>query len=175
MNNYIPSIFAGAALGWLAKIIIRRRRSILLLNIMVGMVGALMAGYLLPPVFHIRTIDPGIFSLPALMVSLGGAVILLAAVNFYRREKDVRDDVIDRKWEQVRDKINARWGKLTEIDIDKINGNHRRFIITLQARYGYAKEDAEDQIQRYLKAVLRNKEFSHARRYSTRNVAEDTQ
>ncbi len=175
MNYYIPWLFAGAALGWLATIIIRRRRSILLLNIMVGMVGALLAGYLLPPVFHIRPIDPGIFNLPALMVSLGGAVILLAAVNFYYREKDVKDNVIGRKWEQVRDKINARWGKLTELDIDEIDGNHNRFITTLQARYGYAKEDAEDQIQRYLKAVLRNKEFTHERRYSTRNVVEDTQ
>jgi len=153
--NYITWLFAGAVLGWLATIVIRRRRSILLLNIMAGMVGAFVAGYLLPPVFQIRTINQGIFSLPVLMISLGGAGILLAAVNFLRREKDVKDDVIERKWEQVRNHIIARWGKLTEEDIDKIDGNHDRFIITLQARYGYAKEEADDQIQRYLKASLR--------------------
>jgi len=153
--NFIIWLIAGVVLGWLATIVIRRRRSILLLNIIVGMVGAIVAGYLLPPVFQIGTINQAIFSLPVLMVSLGGAGILLLAVNFFRREKDVKDNVIERKWEQVRSKINARWGKLTEEDIDKIDGNHNRFIITLQARYGYAKEEAEDQIQRYLKASLR--------------------
>jgi uncharacterized membrane protein YeaQ/YmgE (transglycosylase-associated protein family)/uncharacterized protein YjbJ (UPF0337 family) len=152
--NYITWLFAGAALGWLATIVIRRRRPILLLNIIWGMVSAFLAGYLLPRMFQIRDADPGTFSLPILMVSMGGAVILLGIVNFFRREKDVKDDVIGRKWDRVRNKINARWGKLTEIDIDQINGNHSRFITTLQARYGYAEEEAEDQIQRYLKAVL---------------------
>jgi len=153
--NYIIWLFAGAILGWLTTIVIRRRRPILLLNIIVGMLGGFLAGFLLPRVFKIPTIiGPGIISLPILMVSLGGASILLVAVNFFRREKDVKDDVIGRKWEQVRYKINARWGKLTEEDIDQINGSHRRFVTTLQARYGYVKEEAEDQIQRYVKAVL---------------------
>jgi uncharacterized protein YjbJ (UPF0337 family) len=88
------------------------------------------------------------------MVSLVGVVILLAVVNFFRREKDVKNDVIERKWVQVRNKIHARWGKITEEDIEKINGNLNRFIATLQARYGYAKEEAEDQVQRYLKSIL---------------------
>jgi uncharacterized protein YjbJ (UPF0337 family) len=67
----------------------------------------------------------------------------------------VNDDVIGRNWDLVRDKLNARWNKLTKNDIDQINGDHIRFISTLQARYGYAEDEAEDQIQRYLKAVLR--------------------
>jgi uncharacterized membrane protein YeaQ/YmgE (transglycosylase-associated protein family) len=152
--NYIIWLIAGAALGWLATNIIRRRHPNLLLNIIVGMASAFLAGYLLPRMFQIQTVDPGSFSLPVLMVSMGGAVILLVAVNFIRREKDVKDDVMGRKWDLVRGKINARWGKLTEIDIDQINGNHDRFKTTLQARYGFAEEEAEDQIQRYLKAVL---------------------
>jgi uncharacterized membrane protein YeaQ/YmgE (transglycosylase-associated protein family) len=45
-----------------------RRRSILLLNIVVGSVGAFAGGYLLPPMFHINTTS---FSLPGLLVSLG--------------------------------------------------------------------------------------------------------
>ena len=156
--NYITWLFAGAVFGWLATIIIRRRRSILLLNIIVGMVGAFLAGFLLLPLFKISRVDPRNLSLPALMVSMGGAVILLAVVNFFRREKDVNDKVIGRNWDLVRDKLNARWGKLTKNDIDNINGNHTRFISTLQSRYGFTEAEAEDQIQRYLKAVLRSSE-----------------
>jgi uncharacterized membrane protein YeaQ/YmgE (transglycosylase-associated protein family)/uncharacterized protein YjbJ (UPF0337 family) len=152
--SYIIWLFAGAALGCLTTIIIRRRHSMLLLNIIVGIVGGFVVGSFLLPVFHIRTINQGIFNLPVLMVSIGGAIILLGIVNFFRREKDVKNEVIERKWMQVRNKIHARWSKITEADIDKINGNLNRFITTLQERYGYAKEDAEDQIQRYLKAVL---------------------
>ncbi len=152
--NYIIWLFAGVVLGCLATVIIRNRRTDLLSNIIVGIVGAFVAGYILAPVSHINTINQGIISLPALWVSLIGAVVLLAVVNFFRREKNVKNGVIEGKWEQVRSKIHARWGKITDQDIAKIDSNHDQFIVTLQERYGYAKKEAEDQIQRYLKAVL---------------------
>jgi uncharacterized membrane protein YeaQ/YmgE (transglycosylase-associated protein family)/uncharacterized protein YjbJ (UPF0337 family) len=152
--NFIIWLFAGAVVGGLATVIIRNRRTDLLFNIGVGTVGAFLASFLLAPMFHINTINQGIFNLPALGVSLIGAVILLAVINFLRRENNVKNRVIESKWEQVRGKIHARWGKLTEQDIAKINGNHAQFIVTLQERYGYAKNEAENQIQSYLKAVL---------------------
>jgi uncharacterized membrane protein YeaQ/YmgE (transglycosylase-associated protein family)/uncharacterized protein YjbJ (UPF0337 family) len=150
--SYITWLFAGAVIGCLTTIVIRRRRSILPFNIIVGMIGAFVAGFFLPLVFHIRQINQGTFNLSVLMVSMGGAVILLVVVNFFRRENDVKNDVIEREWVKVRNKIHARWGKITEEDVDEINGNYNQFIITLQARYGFAKDEAEDQIQRYLKA-----------------------
>lgn len=152
--NTIIWLFAGAVLGWLASIVLHRRRSAQLLNIIVGMVGAFVAGYLVSPVFGVRTINQGVFSLPALMISLGGAVFLLVVVNFFRRENNVKNEVIEGKWTQVSGKIHTRWGKLTEEDVAKINGNHNQFIVTLQARYGCAYKEAEDQIQRYLKSIL---------------------
>jgi len=152
--NSITWLFAGAVLGWLASIVVHRRHSAYLLNILVGMVGAFLAGYLLYPMFHISVNNPGVFSLPALLVSLGGAVFLLVVVNFFRRENNVKNQVIEGRWAQVGAKIHTRWGKLTEEDVAKIDGNHNRFIDTLQVRYGCTKKEAEDQIQRYLKAVL---------------------
>lgn len=151
--NYIIWIFAGAVLGGLASLVIRRRSAILL-NIIVGMVGAFVAGYLLSPVFRVNPTNQGIFSPLALMISVVGAVFLLVVVNFTHRKDHVNNEVIERKWEQVRGKIHTRWGKLTEEDVVKIDGNHNRFIATLQTRYGCAKEAAEDQIQRYLKSAL---------------------
>ena len=55
------------------------------LNIVVGVVGALLAGFLLAPLFGVGTINQSNFSLPSLLVSLLGAIILLAIVNLVRR------------------------------------------------------------------------------------------
>jgi uncharacterized membrane protein YeaQ/YmgE (transglycosylase-associated protein family) len=57
----------------------------LMLNIIVGIVGALVARFLLTPLFGIATINQSNFSLPSLLVSLLGAIILLAIVNLFRR------------------------------------------------------------------------------------------
>ena len=152
--NYIIWLLAGAVLGCLTTVIIRNRRTDLLSNIVIGTVGAFLASFLLAPMFHINTNNQGIFSLPALLVSLSGAAMFLTVVNFFRRENNVKNRVIEGKWEQVSSKIHTRWGKLTDQDIAKINNNHAQFIITLQERYGFAKKEAEDQIQRYIRAVL---------------------
>jgi uncharacterized membrane protein YeaQ/YmgE (transglycosylase-associated protein family) len=53
----------------------------------VGIVGALLGGWLLAPLFGTGTINQNDFSLGSLVVSLLGAVILLAAVNLFRRGK----------------------------------------------------------------------------------------
>ena len=73
-------------LGWIASIIMRTNaQQGLFLNIVVGIIGALVAGFVLTPLFGIGTINQNNFSLPALLVSLLGAIILLAIVNLFRR------------------------------------------------------------------------------------------
>ncbi len=84
MLNFIVWLIAGAIIGWVASTLMRTPEG-LLLNIIVGIVGAFVAGYLLTPLFHVGTINQGNFSVPALLVSLGGAIILLAVVNLFRR------------------------------------------------------------------------------------------
>jgi uncharacterized protein YjbJ (UPF0337 family) len=66
----------------------------------------------------------------------------------------VSDDVIEAKWARVREKIHVRWGKLTEEDIDQIDGKHDEFIRILQVRYGCDKDKAEDDLQGFLRAVV---------------------
>ena len=86
MLNFIIWIIVGGILGWLASIVMRTdAQQGTLLNIIVGIVGALLAGWVLSPLFGISTINQGNFSLPAPLVSLLGAVILLAIVNLFRR------------------------------------------------------------------------------------------
>jgi uncharacterized membrane protein YeaQ/YmgE (transglycosylase-associated protein family) len=55
------------------------------MNIVVGVVGAFVAGLVLTPLLGISTINESNFSLPALLVSLLGAVGLLALVKLFRR------------------------------------------------------------------------------------------
>jgi uncharacterized membrane protein YeaQ/YmgE (transglycosylase-associated protein family) len=84
--NLILILIVGGIIGWLASIVMRTNaQQGILLNIVVGIVGALLAGFLLAPLFGTATITQGSFSLPALLVSLLGSIILLAIVNLFRR------------------------------------------------------------------------------------------
>ncbi len=86
MINFIVWLIAGACIGWLASVIMRTNaQQGLLLNIVVGIVGAFIAGLVLTPFFGISTINQSNFSLPALLVSLLGAIVLLAVVSIFRR------------------------------------------------------------------------------------------
>lgn len=152
--NSMTWLFTGAALGLLASVVIHRRNSMWLLNVIVGMVAAFAAGHLLPPVFRVAKLNPAYISLPALLISMGAAVFLPAVFNFVRREIDIKNEVIERQWGQLRDKIQARWAKLSKEDVVKIDGNHSRLIGAIQSSYGCANKEAEDQIQRFLWSVL---------------------
>jgi uncharacterized membrane protein YeaQ/YmgE (transglycosylase-associated protein family) len=84
--NFLLWIIAGAVIGWIASMIMHTNsRQGLLLDIVVGIVGAFLAGIVLTPLLGIGTINQNDFSLPALLVSLLGAVILLAVVRLVRR------------------------------------------------------------------------------------------
>ncbi len=80
--NLILWLIAGAVIGYIAsRIMGTNSQQGLLLDIVVGVVGAFLAGWFLTPVFGITTINQNNFSLPALLVSLLGAVLLLAIVK----------------------------------------------------------------------------------------------
>lgn len=84
--NFIIWLIAGAVIGWVASIIMHTNsQQGLLLDIVVGIIGAFVAGFFLTPLFGVSTINQNNFSAPALLVSLGGAVVLLAVVNLFRR------------------------------------------------------------------------------------------
>lgn len=78
-------LIVGGVVGWLASIIMRTdAQQGILLNVVVGIVGALLAGFVVSPMLGIGTINQGI-SLATFLVSLVGAIILLAIVNLFRR------------------------------------------------------------------------------------------
>ena len=88
MINFIVWLIVGAVIGWVAsRIMGTSGQQGLILDIIVGIVGALLAGWFLTPLLGIGTINQGDFSLPALLVSLVGAIVLLAVVRLVRRSR----------------------------------------------------------------------------------------
>ncbi len=86
MINFLVWIIVGGALGWIASMIMgTNAQQGTMLNIVVGIVGAFLAGMFLSPLFGVATINQNNFSIPSLIVSLLGAVILLAITNLFRR------------------------------------------------------------------------------------------
>jgi uncharacterized membrane protein YeaQ/YmgE (transglycosylase-associated protein family)/ribosomal protein L40E len=93
MINFILWLVVGAIIGWAASSLMGTRDR-LLLNIVVGSVGAFLAGFLLTPYLGISTINQNGFSLLALMVSLLGAIILLTVLSFFsRRTRETTKDL----------------------------------------------------------------------------------
>jgi uncharacterized membrane protein YeaQ/YmgE (transglycosylase-associated protein family) len=86
MMNAIVWLAVGGVIGWLASLVMKTdNQQGILLNVVVGIVGAVVAGWMISPLVGAATINQGNFSLPSRVVSFLGAVILLAVVNLFRR------------------------------------------------------------------------------------------
>ena len=83
--SFILWLIVGGIVGWLASLIMKTDgQQGILLNIVVGIVGAFIGGWLISPLLGAGTINEG-FSIMSVVVSLIGAIILLAIVNLFRR------------------------------------------------------------------------------------------
>ena len=84
--NFLLWLITGGIIGWLASLLMRTdAQQGILLNIVVGIVGAFLGGLLFSPMIGTSTINQSNFSWPALFVSFLGAVVLLGIVNLFRR------------------------------------------------------------------------------------------
>ncbi|MBL8093590.1 MAG: GlsB/YeaQ/YmgE family stress response membrane protein [Anaerolineales bacterium] len=85
MVNFLVWLVVGAVVGWVASMVMGTNgRQGLLLDIIVGIAGAFVAGWFIAPLFGLGTINQSDFSLPSLLVSLAGAILLLAVVRMFR-------------------------------------------------------------------------------------------
>jgi len=86
--NLFTWLFVGSICGWLFALILRiDRQSDLKINVFVGILGAIAAGIYITPLFDIETINQKNFSFPSMLVSLGGALILIVVVFLFRRSR----------------------------------------------------------------------------------------
>lgn len=84
--TWLIIIVVGGILGWLASIVMRTdAQQGILMNVVVGIIGAILGGLLLSGLIGGAPITSGAFDIRSLLVSFLGAVILLAIVNLFRR------------------------------------------------------------------------------------------
>ena len=84
--NIIIWLIVGGVIGWLASFVMNTDgQQGIIPNVVVGIVGAMLGGWLISPMVGAGTINQEHFSLPALLMSFVGAAILPAIVNLFRR------------------------------------------------------------------------------------------
>jgi uncharacterized membrane protein YeaQ/YmgE (transglycosylase-associated protein family) len=79
-------LIVGGVIGWLASIVMHTdRQQGIVLNVVVGIIGSLLAGFVVSPFIGVPPITSGAITAATLLVSFLGAVVLLAIVNLVRR------------------------------------------------------------------------------------------
>ena len=63
----------------------------------------------------------------------------------------MNQDIIQGKWKQLKGSIKAQWGKLTDDDLDRMQGDQHYLSGKLQERYGWAKDKADEEVKRFQK------------------------
>jgi uncharacterized protein YjbJ (UPF0337 family) len=62
----------------------------------------------------------------------------------------MNEDILQGKWKQLKGKALQQWGKLTDDDLDRIDGKREELVGVVQEKYGWAREEAEDEVDRFL-------------------------
>jgi len=62
-------------------------------------------------------------------------------------------DQVEGKWKQYKGQAKEKWGKLTDDDLDIVDGRRQQLVGRLQERYGIAKDAAEQQADEFVKAL----------------------
>jgi len=73
-------------------------------------------------------------------------------------------DVLKGKWQQLKGEAKVQWGKLTDDDIDQIEGNAQKLVGKVQERYGYARDRAEQEVNQWINRDL-NRDIPHETRF----------
>ena len=63
----------------------------------------------------------------------------------------LNSDVLKGKWQQLKGEARVQWGKLTDDDLDQIQGNAEKLAGKLQERYGYAKDQAQQEVDDFIR------------------------
>lgn len=65
----------------------------------------------------------------------------------------MNEDKVKGQWKQLRGKVKARWGKLTDDDLDVADGNADYLTGRLQERYGIARDEARKQLREFEQGI----------------------
>jgi uncharacterized protein YjbJ (UPF0337 family) len=63
----------------------------------------------------------------------------------------MNEDTLKGQWTQIKGRVREQWGKLTDDDITRIEGKSEQLVGRLQERYGWAKEDAQREVDDWMR------------------------
>jgi uncharacterized protein YjbJ (UPF0337 family) len=84
------------------------------------------------------------------------------------KEDLMNKDVMQGKWREMKGTVKEQWGKLTDDDLDKIEGKSEQLLGLLQQRYGYARDKAEEEYKRFMEKYPREFDSDRAHHADTR-------
>jgi uncharacterized protein YjbJ (UPF0337 family) len=87
------------------------------------------------------------------------------------RSIKMNSDQMKGKWKQLKGSVKERWGKLTDDDLDVIDGQSEQLIGKIQERYGIAREEAKKQVDEWNSNVARAPEVERERSVDERRKA----
>lgn len=78
----------------------------------------------------------------------------------------MNSDQMQGKWKQMKGTVKERWGKLTDDDVDVINGQNDQLVGKIQEKYGIAKEEAQRQVEDWMRSDVPKESDLERRRAS---------
>jgi uncharacterized protein YjbJ (UPF0337 family) len=67
------------------------------------------------------------------------------------KETSMNEDILKGKWRQLKGEVKSQWGKLTDDDLDRAEGDAEKLIGRVQERYGYQREEAKREVDDFLR------------------------
>lgn len=65
----------------------------------------------------------------------------------------MKESLLEAKWKRIRGKVKQHWNALTEADLNNIDGSREVLIGVLQDKYGFARQQAEGEVDRFLQSL----------------------
>ena len=65
----------------------------------------------------------------------------------------MNQNILQGRWKQLKGEARKQWGKLTDDDVDRINGSYQELLGRLQERYGIAQNAAEEQVADWMESL----------------------
>jgi uncharacterized protein YjbJ (UPF0337 family) len=63
----------------------------------------------------------------------------------------MNEDVLKGKWHQLKGEVKSQWGKLTDDDLNRAEGDAEKLIGRVQERYGYQRDEAKKEVDEFLR------------------------
>ncbi len=63
----------------------------------------------------------------------------------------MNEDILKGKWKQLKGEVKSQWGKLTDDDLDRAEGDAEKLIGRVQERYGYQRDEAKREVDDFVR------------------------